>query len=274
MSGWYNRPVRLAALLSLCLPLAAQWVDYPSAGVPRLADGKPNFAAPAPKTITGKPDFSGMWMMANPLPCDGVTLICGDLAITPQFIDIGTGVKGGLPYQPWVRELMKQRRSGDDPYTNCISPGGPRMHLLPTMKKVIQTPQLLVILDEYNAGYRQIFLDGRKLPVDPQPTWNGYSSAHWDGDALVVNSIGFRDDQWLDTIGSRMTSAAKVTEKFHRPNFGNLEIEVTIDDAKAFTKPWTVTLHQTAVVDTEMLDAICTENEKDAPHLPHHSSER
>jgi hypothetical protein len=144
------------------------------------------------------------------------------------------------------------------------------MHLLPTMKKVVQTPQLMVILDEYNAGFRQIFLDGRALPEDPQPNWNGYSSGHWDGDRLVVESNGFRDDQWLDARGNPLTSAAKVTERFRRPNFGNMEIEITINDPKAYTRPWTVLVKQTAVPDTDLLDSICLENEKDVPHLPLH----
>lgn len=261
--------MRIALLLSLAWPLAAQWLGYPSSGVPRTKDGKVDLSAPAPRAA-GKPDFSGMWQPANPFPCDGINRVCGDLAISPQFANLGAGIKDGLPYQPWVRDVMKQRLPGDDPYTRCISPGGPRMHLLPTMKKVVQTSALLVILDEYNTGYRQIFLDNRKLPDDPQPTWNGYSSGHWEGDALVVHSIGYRDDQWLDAAGSRLTNSAKVTETFRRPNLGNLEIELTIDDSKAYTRPWTVTLHQTAVFDTEMLDLTCGENEKDIPHLPHH----
>jgi hypothetical protein len=142
------------------------------------------------------------------------------------------------------------------------------MHLLPTMKKIVETPQLLVVLDEYNASYRQIFTDSRPLPEDPQPSWNGYSSGHWEGDRLVVESLGFRDDQWLDARGDPLTSAARVTERFRRPDFGNLEIEITVNDAKAYTRPWTVLVRQTAVLDTELLDAICLENEKDAPHLP------
>jgi hypothetical protein len=141
------------------------------------------------------------------------------------------------------------------------------MHLLPTMKKIVQTPALTVILNEYNASYRVIHLDGRPLPVDPQPTWNGYSSGRWEGDTLVVRSNGFRDDQWLDAAGSPLTSAATVTERFRRPNFGTLEIAITVDDPKAYTRPWTVTVEQAIVVDTDLLDAMCLENEKDVPHL-------
>jgi len=262
--------ILLALPVVLALPVAAQWINYPSKGVPRTAGGKPNLSAPAPRTAAGKPDFSGMWLPANPLPCDGFNRVCTDLPISPQFANMGAGLQDGLPYQQWVRDLIKNRLPADDPYTRCISPGGPRMHLLPTTKKVVQTAQLLIFLDEFNAGYRQIFLDNRPLPEDPQPTWNGYSSAHWEGDTLVAQSNGFRDDQWLDATGSRMTSAARVIEKFRRPNFGNLDIEVTVDDPKAYTKPWTITIHQTVVVDTEMLDSICAEDEKDVQHIPHH----
>ena len=140
--------------------------------------------------------------------------------------------------------------------------------MLPTMKKIVQTPRLMLILDEYNASYRQIFIDGRPLPEDPQPSWMGYSSGRWDGDTLVVESLGFREDQWLDAGRSPMTSAAKVTERFRRINYGNLEIEITVNDPKAYTRPWTVVAKQVAVLDTDLLDAICLENEKDLPHLP------
>lgn len=141
------------------------------------------------------------------------------------------------------------------------------MHLLPTMKKFVQTPELLVILDEYNASYRQIFLDGRPPPEDPQPSWNGYSTGRWDGDTLVVESVGYRDDQWLDSSRSPLTSGGRVTERFRRANYGSMEIEITVNDATAYTRQWSVIVKQDAVFDTDMLDAICLENEKDIPHL-------
>ncbi|HSR08823.1 MAG TPA: hypothetical protein VLM42_16890 [Bryobacteraceae bacterium] len=257
----------LAVLCVLTASAPAQWINYPTPGIPRTPDGQPNLSAPAPRTAQGKPDFSGMWREADPLPCDGINRVCGDLAISVQFGNLGVGLKDGVPYQPWASEKIKHKGLADDPYTNCLARGGPRMHLLPTMKKLVQTPSLIVILDEYNASFRQIFTDGRPLPVDPQPTWNGYSTGHWDGDTLVVDSIGYRDDQWLDARGSPLTEAGKVTERFRRPNFGNLEIEVTINDPKAYTRPWTATIHQTVVVDTELIDLICMENEKDVQHL-------
>jgi hypothetical protein len=258
----------LAFALAVCAPLAsAQWLDYPSAGIPRTPDGKPNLKAPAPRTKDGKPDLSGMWRAANRLPCDGINLVCTDLPISPQFRNIGANNKEPLPYRQWALDRIKNKGLTDDPYVRCITPGGPRMHLLPTMKKVIQTPGLMAILDEYNASYRQIFLDGRPFPEDPQPSYSGYSVGHWEGDTLVVNSMGYRDDQWLDAAGSPLTSEAKVTERFHRPNFGTLEIDVTIDDMKAYTKPWSVHIVQDLAPDTEMLDSNCLENEKDVPHM-------
>ena len=141
------------------------------------------------------------------------------------------------------------------------------MLLLPYMRKFVQTPELLIVLNEYNFSYRQIFLDGRPLPDDPTPTWNGYSTAHWDGDTLVVQSIGYRDDQWLDAAGSPLTNSAKVTERFNRPQFGRMQVQITIDDPKTYTRSWTATIDMAAVLDTELLDAACWENEKDVEHL-------
>jgi hypothetical protein len=256
-----------AVSLIFALPSTAQWLDYPTRRAPRTADGKPDLTAPAPRTADGKPDLSGMWRAANRLPCDGINRVCGDLPISPQFGNIGAGVQGGLPYQQWVRDRISQKRPSDDPYTRCIAPGGPRMHLLPTMKKWVQTPDLLIILDEYNASYRQIFLDGRPLPEDRTPAWNGYSTAHWEGDTLVVESTGYRDDQWLDAAGSAITNGARVTERIRRTNYGTLLIQLSVDDPKSYTRPWTVIVTEEAVVDTELLEAICAENEKDVPHL-------
>ncbi len=248
--------------------LAAQWIHYPTPGVPRTADGKPNMAAPAPRTADGKPDLSGLWQKADPLPCDGINRVCTDLPVSRQFFNIGADLKDGLPYQPGAKQKMANKTTADDAYLHCISPGGPRMHLIPTMKKFVQTPPLLVILNEYNANFRQIFTDGRPLPEDPQPNWNGYSVGKWEGERLVVQSIGYRDDQWLDASGSPLTSTARVTERFRRPVFGKLEIEVSVDDPKSYTLPFTVTIYQDLMVDTDLLDAVCAENEKDAQHMP------
>jgi len=142
-----------------------------------------------------------------------------------------------------------------------------RLWTLPHYTKTLQTPGVLVMLKEFNASYRQIFTDGRPLPVDPQPNWNGYSTARWDGDALVVETNGLRDDSWLDMAGNPMTGAARVTERIRRPNFGSLEIELTIDDPKVYTKPFTVVLSESLEPDTELVDEFCTEGEKDYDRL-------
>lgn len=257
------------AIIGISPSLGAQWLNYPTAGIPRLADGKPDLVAPAPRT-DGVVDLSGMWQVAHRLPCNDVTLICTDLPISEQFRDLGAGLPGGLPYSEWGRETRNKRGTGSkgNPYTRCLTPGGPYMHLLPTMRQIVQTPNRVLILNEFNASYRIVHLDGRALPQDPNPAWNGYSTGRWDGETLVVQSNGFRDDQWLDGSGSPLTSAAVVTERFRRRNLGTLEIVVTVEDLKAYTRPWTVTIEQELVVDTDMLDVMCLENEKDVQHLP------
>ena len=175
-----------------------------------------------------------------------------------------------MPYQPWAAELVKTRRAElrlRDPLSYCLPVGPVRLHTWSTPKKVIQTPGLLVILNELNASYRQIFTDGRPLPRDPNPSWNGYSSGKWEGDTLVVQTSGFRDGLWLDSTGNPMTDGARMTERFRRLNFGRMEIEITLDDPKAYTKPWTITLNHTIKLDTDLLDFICAENEKDTAHF-------
>jgi hypothetical protein len=133
---------------------------------------------------------------------------------------------------------------------------------MPHLTKIVHTPKLLVMLYEVNAMYRQIFTDGRPLPDDPTPGWNGYSTAHWEGDTLVVETAGFRDDLWIDMHGSPMSSAAKMTERLRRPNYGTLEVQITVDDPKTYTRPWTVSMNQGIELDTELIDEFCLENEK------------
>jgi hypothetical protein len=258
----------LFAAFAVALPLQAQWLNYPSPGLPKKADGSPNMDAPAPKLADGHPDFSGIWMSEQNRPCDPQG--CRDLPVGEEFFNIGYGLKGGLPYQPWAAALVKQRMADnakDDPDPFCLPQSIVKMHTAPLMRKYLQMPGLIVILNERNATYRQIFMDGRKLEDDPNPTWRGYSVGAWEGDALVVHSNGFKDDLWMDRNGSPMTSAAKTTERFRRVNYGNLELEITVDDPKAYTRPWTVKLHQVLMPNTELLDFFCEENEKDLSHL-------
>ena len=274
--------MRFAVGLIICVissPLVAQWLNYPTAGIPRLPDGKPNLAMPAPRTSDGKPDLSGIWGLpcpvGNAVASDGFTglpnVYCAtEIAIPPEFTNIGQSITDGLPYQPWAAELVKKTRAANrpnDPMSRCLPPGIVRLEVFPLFRKMVQVPGLLVMLNEQNASYRQIFTDGRPLPVDPNPSWNGYSSGKWEGDTLVVQTNGFRDGLWLDTGGSPLTEAARISERFRRVNYGALEIELTIDDPKAYTKPWTIKVTQILAPDTELLDYICLENEKDVKHL-------
>jgi hypothetical protein len=266
--------IAACAVVGLSSPLVAQWLKYPTAGVPRTAAGKVNVTAPTPRTLDGKPDFSGLWLTNRPLCPTGPnpdSLLCGlELPMGLDGINIGASLKGGLPYQPWLAKLVKERSSNDakdDPHVRCLPDTFLRAYSLPHFLKLVQTPQLLIMLSEVNASYRQVFLDGRPLPQDPTPSWQGYSTAKWDGDALVIDSIGFRDGLWIDWNGSEIGESAKVRERIRRPDYGHLEIEVTVDDRKAYTQLWTVTLKQRIVVDTELVDEICLENEQSAKRM-------
>lgn len=251
---------------------AAQWLNHPTPGVPRTADGKVDMTAPAPRLANGRPDLSGLWMTAEPNRETRGAANGGDgpgdstnITASRQMRDIGVDLPGGLPYQPWLIPIVKERTANeaiDDPHIRCLPDNFLRAYGLPHLLKFVHTPQLLVVLNEMNAGYRQVFTDGRPLPKDPNPSWQGYSSATWSGDTLVIDTLGLRDDTWIDWNGSVLTEAARVREEIRRPDFGHLEIRVTVDDPKAYTKPWTVTLKQRIVVDAELIDEICLENEK------------
>jgi hypothetical protein len=248
--------------------LQGQWLGYPTANVPRTPDGKPNLGAACPRTADGKPDLSGLWVMETRRA--GNPDFPGCQAVADAFINIAGELKDGLPYQPWAADLVKKRRTEqrvNDPMSRCAPIGPVRLHTWNGPRKMVQTPGLLLILNELDTSYRQIYTDGRPLPVDPNPSWTGYSSGKWQGDTLVVETNGFRDGIWLDATGNPMTDAAKITERFHRPDYGHLEIEVTVNDPKAWTKPWTVKLNQVIALDTDMLDFVCADNEKDVPHL-------
>jgi hypothetical protein len=265
-----------AVLLILGAPLvpthlSAQWVNYPTAGVPRKADGKPDMAAAAPKMADGKPDFSGTWTSDEidprhpdvpPNPRDATT--------SRRMINLGVELPGGLPYQPWLAALVKQRTANnakDDPHIKCMPDNFLRAYGMPHLLKFVQVPGILVVLNEWDAGYRQVFTDARPLPVDPNPSLMGYSSAKWSGDTLVIDTNGVRDDTWIDWNGSVLTEASKVREQVRRPDFGHLTIQVTVDDPKAYTKPWTVNIKERLIADTELLDEICLENERDVKHM-------
>jgi hypothetical protein len=272
------------AILSSSLawsPLAAQWVNYPTAGVPRKADGTVDMAAPTPRMASGKPDLSGIWTATHPdrqtaagedIPSDG-----NDITSSRYMANIGVDLAEGLPYRPWLVPIVKERTDNlaiDDPHIRCLPDNFLRAYGLPHLLKFVHTPDLLVVLNEMNAGYRQVFTDARPLPEDPTPSWQGYSSAKWSGDTLVIDTIGLRDDTWIDWNGSVLTEAANVREEIRRPDFGRLEIKVTVDDPKAYTRAWTVTLKQRIVVDAELIDEICLENEQFVERMGSSSSSR
>jgi len=261
----------------ICSPLSAQWLNYPTAGIPRLQDGKPNLTAPAPRTADGKPDLSGIWGLACPVAnavngtITGANVYCAtEVSVPAEFFNFGNSIKDGLPYQPWAAEVVRKTRAAgrpNDPLSRCYPPGMVRLETFPLFRKMIQIPGLLVILNEHNASYRQIFTDGRPLPADPNPSWNGYSTATWEGDTLVVRTNGFRDGLWLDMGGTPMTDAATMTERMRRPTYGGLDVQITVDDPKAYTRPWTVEMPLQITLDTELIDEMCLENEKSSQRM-------
>ncbi len=251
--------------------LSAQWPAFPTSGVPLTADGEPDLEGPVPRTAAGKPDLSGIWERINGQrgPVGG-QLGRGPKVTPPpgsppraHFFDIGAQME--VPYTPWADEITEQRMADnarDNPDGYCLPIGHMLYHLHPQPRKVIQTPDVIVMLYEANSGIRQIFTDGRSLPDDdPLPWWFGYSVGSWEGDTLVVETTGFRDDVWIDYNGSPLTSSGKITERFRRVNFGTLEIDITIEDPMAYTEPFTVRVNQRIMLDTNLIEFVCLENE-------------
>jgi len=270
----------VAATVFLTSTLSAQWPAYPTPGVPKTADGKPNLSGPVPRGADGKPDLSGVWQYSRPPGIPGPTpatqATSTSTELVPlavrlsQFWNLGASFPDGLPFQPWAAELHRQRvasNSIDNPDAHCLPLGLMQLHTHGQPRKMIQTPGVIVIIYEANAGIRQIFTDGRPQPKDVEPWWFGYSTGKWDGDTLVVETTNLRDLGWLDVEGSTITEAGRILERFRRVDYGHLEIEVTIDDPKAYTKPWTVTVHQRIMLDTDLIEFVCQENSKDDPHL-------
>jgi len=262
-----------ATIAIVAPPASAQWPLHPSPGAPRTADGRVRLDAPAPRTADGRPDLTGLWETIR--TGTGQVVVGVDvppLRRTSQFWNIGAGLDGDLPLRPWASELRAARvadHSKDNPDAHCLPIGLTQLHNHPQPRKIVQTPSLIVLVYEANGGIRQIFMDGRPLPAnDPQPWWYGYSIGRWDGDTLVVETTGFRDGGWLDVNGAPLTDAAKVTERFRRVDYGNLEIDVTVDDPKAYTRPWTaVTIRQRLLPDDELIEFVCAENEKSSEHF-------
>jgi hypothetical protein len=263
MDRWFTAAV-LASIVAVLSPsLSAQWPRY-SAGVPKGPDGKPDLAAPAPRTAEGRPDLSGVWMSEASAEPNGPPAGRPPLA---RFGNAGAGFKDDLPFRPWAAALQKKRAaefSKDNPDALCLPESLLQLHLDPQPLKVVQTPGQIFIIYETNYGLRTIYTDGRPLPPQggPQPYWYGYSVGRWEGDTLVVETNNYRGDGWLDARGSPMSEAAKVTERFRRVNYGQLDIEFTLDDPKAYTRPFTVRIDQRLVTDgSDLIEYICHENQ-------------
>jgi hypothetical protein len=260
--------VPIAALIAVIVAstsLAAQWDVRLPPGVPRNAKGEPDLDGPVPKTADGKPDLSGVWQGmggggqgAAAEPPSGPPVAA--------FRDVAQNIKEGPPLNSDGAALLKQRRdnnSKDNPEAHCLPMGIVQFHTQGAPRKFIQTPGVLVILYEASSGLRQIFTDGRSLPGnDPQPWWYGYSVGKWEGDTLVVETTGFRDGGWLDINGTPLSDRAKLTERFHRVTYGRMEIDITIEDAKFYTRPWTVRVNQRIMPDQELIEFICLENQR------------
>ena len=272
MNRWVTGTAAAILVTAVSASAFGQWPPYLPASVPRTPDGKPDLSGPAPRTPDGKPDLSGVW--ETPFFVGRAPAPAGQSSSEPPlatFFNVGAGFQDGLPLQPWAADLLKKRREDNDkdnPDAHCLPMGLLQFHEHPQPRKIVQTPGLVVIIYEANYGLRQIFLDGRSLPNnDPQPWWYGYSVGRWDGDALVVETTGLRDGGWLDIWGSPLTDKAKLTERFQRLTYGTLRIEVTIDDPKAYTRPFTVRFDQRLLPDGELIEFICNENERSVPHM-------
>jgi hypothetical protein len=291
------------------VPIAAQWPAVPDANVPRDSNGKVRGDAPTPRTAEGKPDFSGLWMHANSGPPGGGRgrqggaragtppgggrgAIPVDMTIAPfpydpngppvaTFFEAGGNMEGGLPYTQWAKDIRKKRfdelQARDNPDANCLPMGFLQFHQQPQPRRImnVANPKMLLIEYEANYGLRHIYLDGRKLPPqgEPTPFWYGYSVGHWDGDTLIVETNNLRGaedskfDGWLDVNGSPYSEQAKFTEKIRRPTYDHLQIDTTVEDPKAYTKPWTVRVDQRLVVDQDLIEFICNENQTFRQHV-------
>ena len=258
----------IMVMFALTWPLAAQWDDVPIR-IPRLPNGKPNLAAPAPRTADRKPDLSGVWLFASPVEEGDITT--PNDPNTQAFLNLaGLLPKDAVAMRPAAAALFEQRGSGmgkDLPLSRCLPVGEPMSFTIPAPTKIVQTPELIVMLHEEVNSFRQIFLDGRKLPKDPVPTWVGYSVGHWEGDTLVIESSGFNDKTWLDGFGHPHSEALRLTERWRRTNAGHMDVKITVDDLQAYEKPWTASVGLELRAGEEPMEKVCLENERDLAHL-------
>jgi hypothetical protein len=257
--------VFVASLFST--PAAGQWLNYKTPGIPRLANGKPNLSAPPSRTADGRIDLSGIWAAECSI-YDGNPCFTRSL-----FFDLARDLKpGDVQMTPWASAIQAHRQSRnhvDDPYGYCLPPGVPRIDFAGGPFKVLQTSGVTAFLYETLVGmiFRQVFTDGRPLLDSGEPTWLGYSVGRWDNDTFVVDTNGFKDGGWLDREkGHPNSNALRVTERFWRTEFGHMEITITINDPRAYLKPWTMKTVLQLQPDTELLEAFCDEHDKTMQH--------
>jgi hypothetical protein len=267
----------LIALTAASVNAPAQWLNYPTPGTPRTKDGKPNLAAPAPRASNGKPDLSGVWQV-EPTPIEELTRLFGNvraldvpgddaLALNKYVRNILIDFKPGeAPLRPEFADLLRQRRKEGGPLLHCLPIGIPADNLLVAPFKVIQTPGLILIRNEYENTVRQIYTDGRKPPADPEPLWLGYSVGRWEAGTLVIDTVGFNDKSWLDLGGHPHSEALHVVERFHRRDFGHMDVQAIIDDPKMYTKSFSIKFTELLLPDSDILENFCNENEKDRSH--------
>lgn len=265
-----------ALAMAFTVSLVAQWPQYQVPGVPRDDKGQVRMDAPVPRMSNGKPDLSGNWVRFRGEP--GLARGRGrgeapapapapDSPPVATFFELGANMPGGLPFTPWAAQLRKAREAAnakDNPDALCLPMGITQFHMHGQPRKVMHTPLLVALMYEANYGLRYIYTDGRALPPqgEPQPWWYGYSVGRWEGDELVVETNNLRDDGWLDVRGSPLTGQARITERFRRPTYGRLEIDITIEDPKAYTRPFTVRVNQQIAPDEEIIEFICNENQQ------------
>jgi hypothetical protein len=270
----------------LATSASAQWLNHPTPGAPRTRDGKVDLAARAPRASDGKPDLSGVWHV-EPTPIEewrrllGPEGVNGAAATSPVGMELTTISKYAFsvlidfkpedaPMRPEAEKIFIERARAlgkDLPSTNCLPIGIPLTYLVSEVNKVVQTPGLTVILYEADGTHRQIYTDGRKPPKEPEPLWLGYSTGRWEGDTLVVDTVGFNDKSWLDAFGHPHSDALHLIERYRRRDFGHLDVEITIDDPKMYTKPFSFKVTQGLVPDSDILESFCNENEKDRPRM-------
>jgi hypothetical protein len=270
---------RLAALFVTACATAvvghAQWLGYPAAGMRRLPNGKVDLSAKAPRTRDGKPDLSGVWQaqLESAEGKQNAFVVPGDdpRTFNKYFLNILADFKADdVPMRPAAVERMQRNRERRLPgaASRCLPLGLPIMDIFSYSPfKMIQTPGALVVLYEMDNAHRQIYTDGRKLPVDPQPTWGGYSVGRWEGDTLVVDAAGFNDRTLLDAAGHPHGEQMHLQERFRRRDVGHMDLTVTVDDPEMYTKPLPYTVTEVLLPDSDVLETVCNENEKDLAHL-------